>query len=283
MYPILFRIPGLGLPIHAYGVMVAAGMLLAIWVTVLRARRAGVDPEIFYDMGLWSMVSGILGARLLYVYSNWEEFREAPADILKIWKGGQVLYGGLILAVLVNLWFLKRRNLPVLRIADLAAPALPLGIAVGRLGCFLNGCCAGKVVEASFPLGVRFPEGSPAFSEQMQKGLPGFQEAAIHGVCLPVHPSQLYATLIGLMLYIIMSEIYERRRWDGQVLSLTLVGYALARILEERFRGDTDPLPRFWGALQLNPGQYVSVYVLAAGVLCYLIWGAEGRRKLQDL
>ena len=279
MYPVLFRIPGLGIPIHAYGVMVAAGMLLAIWVTVLRARRAGVDPEVFYDMGLWSMVSGILGARLLYVYTNWDEFRGAPADILKIWKGGQVLYGGLILAVVVNLWFLKRRNLPVLKIADLAAPALPLGIAVGRLGCFLNGCCAGKVVDPSFPLGVRFPEGSPAYAEQVRQGL----SQPEYGLMQPVHPSQLYATLIGLALYVVLSWIYERRRWGGQILALTLIGYALARLLEEHFRGDTLPSPRFWGALDLNPGQYVSVFFLAAGVLCYLLWGAEGRRKLQDL
>lgn len=278
MCPIFFRIPFLGIPVHAYGVMVALGMLLGIWVTVLRARQAGVDPEVFYDMGLWSMVSGILGARMLYVYTNWDEFRDVPLDILKIWKGGQILYGGLILAVVVNLWFLKRRNLPVLKIADLAAPALPLGIAVGRIGCFLNGCCEGNVAAPSFPFAVRFPEGSPAFSEQLRQGL-----IQPDGLMRPVHPSQIYATLIGLMLYVVLSWFYQRRRWEGQVLSLTLMGYALARILEEHFRGDTVSTPRFWGALKLNPGQYVSVWVLVAGLFCYLFWGVQGRKKLQDL
>ena len=143
MHPLLFEIPFLHLKIHSYGVMVAMGMLVGIWVTVRRAQRSGVAPDIFYDIGLWSMIVGILGARITYVVMNledyggdrfWHVFEASWLSWLKIpsalaiWTGGQVLYGGLIPAVLVNLWLIRRRNLPVLKIADIAAPGLLLGL-----------------------------------------------------------------------------------------------------------------------------------------------------------
>ena len=289
MHPLLFEIPFLHLKIHSYGVMVALGMLVGIWVSVLRAKRAGVAPDIFYDIGLWSMVAGILGARAAYVAQNleqysgeqfWYLFQASWLTWLKIpralaiWEGGQVLYGGLILAVLVDLWMLHRRNLPVLKIADLAAPGVLLGIGIGRLGCFLNGCCWGKVAEG-LPWAVCFPAGSAVQRGQIDRGLAG---AHWGGDAMPVHPSQIYATIFGIILYIVLSVWYERRRWDGQIFSLAIIGYGVARFAEEHFRGDTISQPRFWGAMDLNPGQYVSVFILAAGVLCYLIWGARDRK-----
>ncbi len=274
MHPLLFEVPFLHLRIHSYGVMVALGMLVGIWVTVQRAQRAGVAPDVFYDIGLWSMIVGILGARAAFVWMNieaysgdrfWHVFASENLSWLKIpgalaiWEGGQVLYGGLIPAVLVNLWILKRRNLPVLKTADIAAPGLLLGIGVGRLGCFLNGCCWGRPASAEFPLAVIFPDG-----------------AAVGGHS--VHPSQIYATICGVVFYIVLSVFYERRRWDGQIFSLAILGYGLSRLLEEHFRGDTKAYPRFWGAMELTAGEYVSTFVLAAGVLCYLLWSARGRK-----
>jgi phosphatidylglycerol:prolipoprotein diacylglycerol transferase len=293
MHPTFLRIPiwdwipwvgGMSIPIHAYGVMVALGMLAGIWVTVIRARRAGMSPEVFYDLGFWSMLAGILGARAAYVAAHWAQFpdgspgyREHPWNVLKIWEGGQVLYGGLILAVLVDLWLIHRRNLPVLKVADVAAPAVALGIAVGRIGCLLNGCCWGRRVGESFPLGIRFPSTAAVYAGD-GRSIFGTLEST-----WPVHPTQVYAILLGVMLYIVLSFWYERRRWDGQILAGMMIGYALIRFAEEHFRADTPRLPRFWGTLSLNSGQYVSVYVVAAGVLCYLLWGAKAKARLQDL
>lgn len=265
--PLPDRLPWVGggtIPIHAYGVMVALGMLAAIWVTVERAKRSGVDPDVFYDMGLWSMLAGIAGARIAYVVSDWEHFRGNLWQILQIWKGGQVLFGGLLLAVVVNLLLLRARNLPVLRIADIAAPAVPLGIGIGRIGCFLNGCCWGIPAGEGFPLAFRFPERSLAGGGA-------------------IHPSQLYATILGITGYVVLSVWFERRRWEGQILSGMLIVVAVARMVEELFRADTDRIPRFWGTLELNPGQYASVYLLAAGVLLHLLWGARANKRGREL
>lgn len=286
MFPTFLRIPipewfpwigGGSIPIHAYGVMVALAMLVSIWVTVRRARQAGMDPEVFYDLGFWSMLAGIVGARIAYVYVNWPEYRERVGSILKIWEGGQVLYGGLVLAVLVDLWFIRRRNLPILKVADLAAPAVPLGIAIGRIGCLLNGCCWGARVDPGFPLGIRFAESAPVYAAR-DGGLFVAGDAP-----WPVHPTQIYATLLGILLYVVLSVWYARRRWDGQIFAATMVGYALIRLVEEHFRADTAKLPRFWGAVQLNQGQLASVIILGVGVLCYLLWSARGRARLRDI
>lgn len=279
MYPTLWRIPlpwGGSLPIHAYGVMVALGMLAAIWVTAHRARRAGVDPEIFYDLGFWAMLSGIAGARANYVMIHWaDQFQERPWAAFKIWEGGQVLYGGLLLAGLVCLGIIYRRNLPLLKTADLAAPAVPLGIAIGRLGCFLNGCCWGRPSGPDNPFAVLFPGTAAVYHSS--EGL-GLREAP-----WAVHPTQLYATALGILLYIFLSVWHDRKRWDGQILSGLMMGYAGIRLLEEHFRSDTPRQLSFWGLLELNAGETVSVCMLAAGFLGYLLWGVRGRSRLQQL
>jgi phosphatidylglycerol---prolipoprotein diacylglyceryl transferase len=137
MFPILFRFDQFA--IHTYGVLLALGFLLAILVTRKDARRIGLDPEIVMDLAFYLLIGALAGSRLFYVVTNWEEFRDNPVAIVQFWRGGLVFYGGLIFAFLIGTWYVRRHHLNFTRLADLVAPAIPLGQALGRLGCFAAG------------------------------------------------------------------------------------------------------------------------------------------------
>lgn len=168
-----------GLPIRGYGMMlllaVASGVGLAAW----RARRMGIDPEIIYSLAFWMFVFGIAGARLFYIIEYWETFlrptvRETLFAMLNVTQGGLVVYGSMIGALAAGAIYLLRRNLPILATADLIAPSMVLGLAFGRIGCFLNGCCFGGVCD--LPWAVQFPPHSPPYFRQHQLGqLHGFR------------------------------------------------------------------------------------------------------------
>ena len=191
MRPVLIEIPlpgGLRIPLHAFGVMIVIGFLLACHVGDREARRRGL-PDFMYDLGLVMLLTGIAGGRLFYYFQFYDErfAGESFLEIFKIWKGGLVFYGGAIVGFLGGLVYCMRRKLPVAECLDIAAIATPLAMAVGRLGCFLNGCCFGKVCAADYPLGVVFPLESNARAEQLARGLVGPESPA-----LPIHPVQLY-------------------------------------------------------------------------------------------
>lgn len=187
---ILWRVlPGLideqGLPIRGYGVMLLVAVVSAVALAAWRAVRVGVDPELILTLAFWAFVPGIIGARLFYVIQKWpHEF--APvyhnggvaallASSLNIVQGGLVLYGSLIGGILGTAAFLYKYKLPALATLDLITPSLMLGLAIGRIGCFLNGCCYGGVCE--LPWSVTFPPGSPAHYHQVQQG-----ETFLHGL-----------------------------------------------------------------------------------------------------
>jgi phosphatidylglycerol---prolipoprotein diacylglyceryl transferase len=175
MYPELFRIPGLNLPIFSYGLMMVIGFLAAVQLAKFLAKRVGLDPEIFVNAALIALLAGIIGARLSHVLENlpaytradrsaWENFR----DMINIRSGGLTFYGGLILAfpivVLYGVW----KKVPIRRGMDIVAPCIMLGLAFGRIGCFLNGCCYGA--EANMPWAVCFPYQSSAYVDEVAKG-----------------------------------------------------------------------------------------------------------------
>jgi phosphatidylglycerol:prolipoprotein diacylglycerol transferase len=177
-----FTPPGVapkGLPIRGYGVMllvaIVSGVLLAAW----RGRRMGVHPDVIFSLAWWMGLAGIFGARAFYIIQYWDEFqrpttRETLLAMLNVTQGGLVVYGSAIGAMAAGAVFLVRHKLPVLAIADLVAPSMVLGLALGRIGCFLNGCCFGGVCE--LPWAVQFPQRSPPYFRQHQLGqLHGFQ------------------------------------------------------------------------------------------------------------
>ncbi len=249
MHPIAFHLGGL--IIHWYGVMVALGFLVGLWLAGRRGRLEGVAAEKVLDAGPWLIVGAILGARSLFVATYWrEQFAGRPFfEVFMIWHGGLVYYGGLIGASVACVLYARLKQVPLWRLADILAPSIALGQALGRIGCLLNGCCYGRPCQ--LPWAIRFPEHNAA-------GAPS----------TPVHPTQIYESLLSLALYAGLAWLYRRKKFDGQVFGLYMVGYALFRSFVEMFRGDY-PQYQYLGGWA-TPAHLVSLFLLGAGLV--LLW-----------
>jgi len=188
---IAFLLPNLvdsgGLPIRGYGVMLLCAMGAGVTLSVYRARQKGLDPEIILSLATWLFITGIVGARAFYVIKNWPDFlrpnSENPAliptliGILDVTKGGLVVYGGMLAGGLTLAAFVKKYRLAGLALSDLIVPGVVLGMAIGRIGCFLHGCCYGGV--CGLPWAVEFPYNSPPHLQQVQQG-----QLPLHGIVL---------------------------------------------------------------------------------------------------
>jgi phosphatidylglycerol:prolipoprotein diacylglycerol transferase len=251
VHPILFQIGPLTL--RTYGLMLALGFLAGIALAVSRARRRGFDPDMVMDLCFYLIVGGILGARILYVVEYPFYYLANPLSALKIWEGGLVFYGGLLGAVAVLLLFVRHRRLDLPALADVLAPSVILGQAIGRLGCFAAGCCHGLPTERWW--GVTFTD--PL-------------SLAPRGVSL--HPAQLYFAAADLVIFALLLVIDRRRRFAGQTMVAYLGLYAVTRFGLEFLRGDDRGV--FFG-LPLSPAQGISLLMLTAAAI---LWWRLPRR-----
>lgn len=257
MHPILFHIGSF--PIHFYGVMIALAFLSGLWTATLRARREKISSDIIADVTLWIMAGVILGARIVYVITYWqEEFAGQPlSEIFMIQHGGLVFYGGLIGAMVAATIYLRWKKLPMWKIADTLAPSIALGSVFGRIGCLLNGCCYGRACD--LPWAITFPADNP-----------------LHPPTYPVHPTEIYDALLNLGLYVFLAWLFRRKKFDGQVFATYLVGYAITRSFVEYFRGDYDAAHHHFG---LTPGQVVSIPMFFGGIALALFLSRRGEPK----
>jgi phosphatidylglycerol:prolipoprotein diacylglycerol transferase len=169
-----------GMPIRGYGVMLLAGIVSGVGLAMYRARKGGLDPEIVLSLAIWLVICGVIGARLFYVVEYWDEkfagrsLRETLVEIVNVPQGGLVIYGGFFGAAVGFISFIRRQRLPLLAMSDLAAPSFMVGLALGRIGCLLNGCCYGG--QTDWPWHVTFPRESPPYMDQAERGeLLGFR------------------------------------------------------------------------------------------------------------
>ena len=244
MHPILFSV--FGKDIYSYGVMAALGFLVGILTWTWLARRE-LRPEGFAtDLGFWLMASGIVGSRLAYVAANWSYYRDNPLEIVRIDQGGLIFYGGFLLACAALVIFARRHRVPVWHMADFAIPALAIGHALGRMGCFLNGCCYGRPAGDAC-CGIAYP---PIC--EPGKLFPG----------VPLYPVQLIESACLLALWLVLVWAYPRRRKDGAVFALYLVLYPPIRFALEYLRGDER---QSW--LALDVAQVTSIGLFLAGIL----------------
>jgi phosphatidylglycerol---prolipoprotein diacylglyceryl transferase len=259
MHPIAFKLGALS--IHWYGVMVALGFLAGLWTAGRRGLHAGIAAEKVIDLGPWLIIGAIVGARTLYVISYWSEFFAGkPAwESFAVWQGGLVYYGGLIGASLACILYVRLKKLPLWKVADIFAPSIALGCVFGRIGCLLNGCCYGRACD--LPWAIHFPQGNP-----------------LNPPTYPVHPTEVYESLLNLGLYAALAWLYRRKKFEGQVFSLYLVSYAVLRSFVELFRGDYPEHQHYLGGWA-TPAHLVSILILAAGPgLLWLLPRPEAKR-----
>jgi phosphatidylglycerol:prolipoprotein diacylglycerol transferase len=274
MRPILFVVPGWELAVHSYGVMILLACFAALAIGVWRARRENIDTNVVYELATWLFLGGVVGARGVYVLSHLGSIHHF-ADIFLSWKGGNVFYGCILGGLGGSIAYWYRRPFPFWVMTDVAAPAVAIGIAIGRIGCFLNGCCYGAVCHQ--PWAVCFPAGSHAWTHQVDAGW--ISPLAIYS--LPVHPTQLYGSSAGFVLLVLLLAHFSRRRRPGEVMALLMIVYPLTRWPLESLRGDE---PAILAGMTLS--QNISVALFACGLAVWLalrgrpyITGANGFRS----
>ena len=238
-----------------------AGLLNWTWL----GRRRGWGFNFCSDLLFWIMVAGILGARAAYVISDIGTFARQPWLIVRVDQGGLIYYGGFLGAGLGIALFARRRHLDPSELLDIVITAVPLGHAMGRIGCFLNGCCYGVSFEGAWA--VRYPMGSSPWWDQVYAG--ALPDTAARS--LPVHPVQLYEAFFNLILYGLLVLLYRRRPRPMTVTSVYLLCYPAGRFFFELLRGD----PRLqWAGL--TAAQWVSLFLIAVGAGLF----ARSRRKV---
>lgn len=250
MHPILFEIRGF--PVYTYGVLLAAAYLLGLQFALMRAKARGLDPNRVMDLGIWIIVSALIGAKLLLLVVEWDIYRQNPVELMTLVRSGGVFYGGLILAVLVAFWYMWRHRLPLWSVSDVFAPGIALGHVIGRMGCFFAGCCFGK--ETTVPWAITFTS-----------------EYAARNVGTPInrslHPTQLYeAGAELLILAILLATERAGRPFPGRTFWGYMLLYGISRFVIEFYRGDVR------GTIGIfSTSQFVSLLIVPISIIMLVL------------
>ena len=221
MFPVLFHAGSL--TVHTYGVMLMLAFLAALgraYAVAKRRNDPALPPDSILDVGIWMILVGTLGARLLFVVVGWRDYAHAPdfpANIFKVWEGGLSFHGGLFAGIAALIGYCLIKRLSILRVADLFAPSVMLAYVIGRLGCFFNGCCYGA--PTAMPWGIRFHD----------DGI----------VTPPSHPTQLYASALSLVFFAGLVWLERRQTYRGQIICWYMLGASVERFLMEIWRAGT--------------------------------------------
>jgi phosphatidylglycerol:prolipoprotein diacylglycerol transferase len=222
MHPILFEIGDW--PVYSYGVLLAAAYLAALQLAVVRARRLGIDGTKIMDLGIYLIIAALVGAKLMLIAIDFRYFVNQPREILSLVRAGGVFYGGLIAALAVAIWLVRRYDLRLWTTADLFAPGIALGHVIGRFGCLLAGCCYGR--PTSVPWAITFTNPAAAANVGTPLGV-------------PLHPTQLYdAGAELLILFVLLLTERRGRTFAGRTFWLYVLLYGISRFIIEFYRGD---------------------------------------------
>src|SRR6266850_2453116 len=222
MYPRLFELGPITL--YTYGVLLAAAYLVGLKLAMVRAKARGLDANRVLDLGIYIIISALVGAKLLLLVTDFRTFRNDPRELLTLARSGGVFYGGLILAVVVALWYIRRVGLPLWTTCDMFAPGIALGHVIGRFGCLFAGCCYGK--PTTEPWGI-------TFTDQFARDNVGTP------LGVPLHPTQLYEAGAELVILVFLLTTERKGRpFAGRTFWLYMLLYAISRYIIEFFRGD---------------------------------------------
>ena len=245
MRPVLIQIGDIAIP--SYGLMLVISFLAALWYVKRKARKIDILPNVIENLAFYLMLGVIVGGRLLYVIFHWEQYDQDMFGIFRIWEGGMMYFGGFIGGFLAGTLYLKKLGLSILKICDLVAPALGLGLFFTRLGCFLNGCCFGT--PSNLPWAVQFPDQCVAGASPV-----GDQ---------PLHPTQLYAAAFGLALFFFLDKQLNKPHYRGEIFSLYLISYGA-------FRFGIDFIRYYENSANFWVNQIIAFGLIAFGAIIFL-------------
>ena len=258
MHPILLRLGPFTiahftfgpLTIHTYGLLVATGFLVGLLLAVRQAGKEGISSQKIVDLGFYILLASLIGSRIFYILVNPAPYVRNPLDIFKIWEGGLVFYGGVLLVIPVFIWYVRRHGLGIWRTADIFAPSIAIGHAFGRLGCFFAGCCYGKIAE-SIPWAVVFtnPE-------------------CLAPTHVPLHPTQLYEAGGEAINFLFLITLRKYKSFNGQLFMTYILFYSVLRFIIEIFRGDTG---RGYIIGTLSVSQGISILMFLGAVIGIVI------------
>lgn len=243
----LERTLGAGWLAPNYPFLFAVAILLGLYLAVRQAQHSGLDPYKVFKVGVITVVAALISARLFVALEKFGYYSERPIEILYYWQDGLASSGayiGGILAVFISSW---RIGLRPARFLDSAAPSVALAICLGRIACFLNGCCYGR--QSDLPWAVSFPADSEPAYQQLLQGAIGPGQSS-----LPLHPTQLYEAVFGLALFLFLSRYSKRERRDGEMIALLFLFYSGTRFFVEMLRGDDR-----WMVAGISVPQYLTV------------------------
>jgi phosphatidylglycerol:prolipoprotein diacylglycerol transferase len=257
MHPILFKIGPI--TIYTYGFLLALAFLGAIYVAGREARRLGIPGGEFFDLCFYLILAALVGSRLLFVILEPRTFLSHPLKIFALWEGGLDFQGGLVLALIVAFFFIRRHKLPWRPTLDALALGAPLGQFIGRMGCFMAGCCYGK--PSNVPWAVTFSNPNTLCPYRV-----------------PVHPTQLYEGFLDLGVFLFLYWFRPRKLYSGQMVLLYLCLAGLVRFGVEFFRSPLDYRgPVFFGWMPLTQLLALVLFLVCGGLLIF--WGARSRHR----
>ncbi len=252
--------------IHTYGLMLAAAFIAGIWITSRNARKEGIHPDSIWNMGLVVIFSALVGAKILLLFSDYHYYSQNFREIfsLSTLRSAGVYYGGLLLALVSAIWYLRKKKLPAWTIADLAAPGIALGQALGRLGCFSAGCCYGKPTELAWGI---------TFTSQYAHDNVGVP------LNIPLHPTQIYESIGAICLFLFLMWRLSRKHFTGQILLEYLILYALLRFVIEFYRYDDRGFVLYE---LLSTSQFIAILIFLGSAAVYSFLLLRNRKAQQN-
>lgn len=245
MRPVLIQIGEFAIP--SYGFMLVVSFVAAIIFVRRAAKKFNISTDTIDSLAFYVMLGVIIGGRILYVIFHWSQYAHDVLGTVRIWEGGMMFFGGFLGALVASIIFLKKHKLPILQIGDLIAPAIGLGEFFTRIGCFLNGCCFG--IPSTLPWAIQFPDECVA----------GYSPVAAYRL----HPTQLYASLFGLMLFFFLRDRLYKKHHTGDVFAFYLIFSGL-------FRFGIDFIRFYEDGANLWVNQIIALGTVLAGAIMYL-------------
>jgi len=245
MHPDLFKIGPI--TIHTYGVFVALGIFCAVFCAMRLSEKEGISPSLISDLCFWIILGGVLGARITYVIANISYYIRYPLEIVEIWKGGLIFAGGLMVSCLVLGWHVRKYKLNFWKVGDILAPSAALGQAIGRIGCFMAGCCYGKPTDLPWAVVFHDPH-------------------SLAPLNIPLHPTEIYHSIACFTIFFVLMILRRNKSFEGKVFLWYLILHSFQRLLIEKFRGDLTP---FVGNLTIT--QLSSLIIMLTSVIILIL------------